>query len=289
MTLKNGIMTSILFFTMVFTCKAQNEQRKQTSSEQSDKHEYSVYLTGSLSNLLYKLDSDGKKHSSPGFGTGAAYTFNFNPRWGISGGLEISSFGRKISFPRLSEKYNTYDSNSTPASNLEYSYSIINYEEKQKLVLLSIPVKAQFKIPVSTGLGFYAAGGFKVGIPVSSKVTMSGYNLNSYAHYEYENVTYSKLPQHGFFNNNTYGTHDSKIEIGVALILSLESGLRFDLGRIGLCTGIYFDYGLNNTGKSNDKHPVTFNVPVIYESVVNSTLSDKLKTMSVGLKAGIVF
>ena len=154
---------------------------------------------------------------------------------------------------------------------------------------MSIPVKAQFKIPVVKATSFYAAGGFKVGIPISSTVTMRGGSISSEARYKYENVTYNKLPQHGFFNNNAYGSHSSKVEIGVAFILTVESGLRFDLGSIGLSTGIYFDYGLNSTGKLNNKHPITFNTPVIYESVLNSTLINNLKTMSIGLKAGIIF
>ena len=266
-----------------------NEKQSEQQPEQSSKHEYSVYVTGGMSNILYSLQGGGTTSGGFGVGGGVGYTFNFNRKWGISTGLEISTYATKASFETLRDSYRIYDANSNPPGNLVYSDTIDKYEEKQRLALFSIPIKLRFQTPVSGSASFYAAGGFKLGFPVSSKATISGASVKASGYYDFEHVTYVNMAQYGFFNGQRIEKAESKPKLGLAAVLSLESGFKFNLGVTSLYAGIYFDYALNDLKKSGDKHPITFDYPVSYESLLNSSFADKVNLMSVGVKVGIGF
>ena len=136
---------------------------------------------------------------------------------------------------------------------------------------------------------YYAAGGLKVGIPLSATATITGGAVHSDGDYVYENVTYKGLPEYAFFTGQNYGTHTSKIKTGIAAIFTVETGLRFILNRTVLNAGVYLDYSINSIKKEQERHPLHFDGLLNYESVLNSALSNKLKTISIGLMVGIGF
>jgi hypothetical protein len=281
----------VIFLTFPMLLKAQqDDSRSQTTMpEQTGKHEYSVYLTGGISNLLYELSDGGKSSGGFGFGGGAAYIHNFNLKWGLSAGLEIASYKGNASYDLLNETYQTFDSENEPYSSVTYMYDVAHYRETQNLTMLSIPVKARFKIPLNVTMVYYASGGLKLGIPASASAKISGGAVHSDGDYEYENVIYKGLPEYAFFNGQNYGSHTSKIAAGVAAIFTLETGLRFIIDRSVLYAGVYFDYSLNSIKNDDSKHPLHFDGLIRRESVLNSALAAKLKTMSIGLTLGIGF
>jgi outer membrane protein assembly factor BamA len=98
--------------------------------------------------------------------------------------------------------------------------------------------------------------------------------------------------QHGFVSNATLPATKKDIDLGFSAALALETGFRFTLtGKIGLYTGLYFDYGLNSIQKTNDRHLLEYdrsNETVFkYSSVLNTGLTDKVNLLSTGLKIRI--
>jgi hypothetical protein len=96
----------------------------QAPRNTSSPSEYAVYLTGGMSNLKYSLAQDGDVKGGVGFGGGLAYIRNLSSSFGISLGLEVSSFRGSALYKSLQETYEAIDDRGT---RIEYSYSIDNY------------------------------------------------------------------------------------------------------------------------------------------------------------------
>jgi hypothetical protein len=246
-------------------------------------HEFSIHAGGGMSSLSYKFAA-GKTEGGIGGGAGVGYTCNINDNFGIATGLGFALYGAKITSDAFSDQYDTQD--------LRFTYSIAGgYEEKQSATLLTIPVMAQYRAPFGNGsMSFYAAGGVKLGLPLSAKATITS-NTATSGYYSYENQTYENLPQHGFVNEMEGDMIKTDIDLGLATILSLEAGLHFSLSETtGLYTGLFFDYGLNNIQKSSDKHIIEYQPSQFrYKSVLNTGMVDKINLTSVGIKIKIAF
>jgi hypothetical protein len=288
--MKQIFLTVCFVLLIITTATSQGEQ----------KHELSVYSTGGFSTIQYTLLNSGKKSSSGGGGAGLGYTFNINPSLGIVTGLEMTTYGAEASFDNVSGDYEA----GTGKNLLKFSYALKNYKERQSLTLFSIPVMARYSLPLGGGgsTKFYVSGGFKFGFPVSAKADISSGSATTDGYFADESVTYAILPTHGFASNISLPETESDIELGFSTSISLETGVSFSLtDRIGLYTGLYFDYGLNNIQKVNDKHLLEYDLkhlseydvanerPFLYNSVLNSGLTDRINLLSIGLKVRIGF
>jgi hypothetical protein len=253
------------------------------------KHELSIYGLGGYSPIGYTLAGNGSKSSSIGGGAGLGYTFNISPSLGIVTGVEMATYSAEASFDNIADEY----SDGTGINLLQFSYSLKNYKEKQSVTLFSIPVMAQYSLPLGGGATrFYASGGFKLGFPVSAQADITPGTATTLGYYDHEKVTYVNLTQHGFVSNATLPAVKKDIDLGFSAALSLETGIRFALtGKIGLYTGLYFDYGLNSIQKVNDRHVLEYDssneATFKYNSVLNTGLTDKVNLISVGLKVRI--
>ena len=271
---------------MLLTGATVNAQEVQM--QRAEKHEYSLYATRGMSFLMYDLYSSGISNDSYSTMVGAGYTFNFNSFLALSTGVEYSNWKGEASYKSLNDHYFVTDHRIDPSTRIKYEYRVDNYHEKQTLDLLSIPVMLRLKTALDRNTSLYFAGGFKVGIPISTKADISGKLVSSSGHYEYEDIQYINLPKHNFFVGRDIQSHTSKIETHIAAMLSLETGMRFSIKRALIYTGLYFDWSLNDLKKSNDKYPLQFNESSVgSESLLNSPHANKLKIMSGGIKIGI--
>ncbi|MDR2564048.1 MAG: PorT family protein [Prevotellaceae bacterium] len=272
-----------IFYTTLLLCLLSAKTiEAQTSGNgfSYSENEYSVYATAGAANFQHSLAKGGETKGSVGFGAGLAYICNVSSTFGISLGLELSSFRGETSYKSLQETYEAIDDQEDL---MEYSYSIDNYREKQNMMLLSLPLMARYNIPVGN-TGVYFAGGLKFGFPVRSKVKISAENVISTGYYDRENITYDD-PNHGFFSGQNISNKQGTIKgLSMMTILSVEAGMRFDLEGKALCAGVYFDYCPNSPNLSKNRHPLNYNRDISYESVLNSSLSSKLNLMSIGLK-----
>jgi hypothetical protein len=279
---------------VITTAAAQEEGAK------AQKHELSIYGLGGLSSLSYTLSNSGSRSGGMGGGAGLSYTFNINPSLGMVVGVEMSTYSSEASYSSVPETYKT----GTGDNELRFSYSLNNYKETQNVTLFSIPIMAQYSLPVNSGgtIRFYASGGFKLGFPISAKADIAPCTANTSGEFAYENVKYEELLQHGLGNNISLPAIKTAFDLGFSAALALETGVRFDLtDKIGLYTGVYFDYGLNSIQTVNDKHPLEYDLrhlsepdkvnerPFLYHSILNTGFVDKVNLLSIGLKLRIGF
>ena len=250
------------------------------------RHEGQIYLTGGVSSLKYTLAKGGESKGGLGYGAGLAYICKISSTVGFSTGLELSSIQGKASYKSLTETYDAIDDRSVT---MEYTYSINNYKEEQNLKILSIPIMARVQIPAGedNSSSAYLAGGVKIGFPVSSKAIISGDNITSTGYYRQENIPYPNLPEHGFLLDANIRNQKSRISAFKTMTsLALEAGVRFERSFGALSAGLYLDYMLNDSNIARDKHLLNYLRTLSYESVLNTALADKLKTMSIGVKVG---
>jgi hypothetical protein len=263
---------------------------------QESKHELSIYGLGGYSPVSLALDSRGSKSGSMGGGAGLGYTFNINSSIGIVTGIEMAMHGAEISFGNIPDEY----VEGTGEGELHFMYSLSGYKEKQSITVFSIPVMAQYSLPLGGGsTKFYASGGFKIGFPLSGKAEITPGTATASGHYSYEDETYEDLPQHGMVTDLVLRNVKQDLKPGFSASLALEAGARFSLtDRISLYTGVYFDYGLNSIQKTDSRHLLEYDSnPELtsYESILkrNSVLETGLVSranlLSAGLKVRIGF
>ena len=235
-----------------------------------------------MSNLGYSQANGGETKGGPGFGVGLDYICNVSSRLGFSMGAELSSYHGKALYRSLTE---TYDAIDDRGKMMEYAYSINNYTEKQNMMFLSVPVMVRFTISAGGRSSFYLAGGMKFGFPVMAEAKISGENITATGYYQYEDLTYSNLPEHGFFSELNINDKKSSIRgFTTMTTFAVETGMRFNPGSRLLYTGVYFDYCINSQNNSGSKHPLNYSGAITYESVLNSSLSSKSNPTSIGIK-----
>jgi hypothetical protein len=263
-----------------------NEQQRRES-----KHELSIYGLGGYSPVVYTLDKNGSVSGVLGGGAGLGYTFNINSSLGIVTGVEMATYGAEASFGNISDKYKE----ETVERPYEFSYSLKNYKEKQSVTVFSIPVMAQYGLPLGSGsTKFYAAGGFKFGFPMSVKADITPGTATTSMHGIPEDVIYENMPHHGLVTDKVLPSTKKEPELGFSAALALEAGVGFALTyKINLYAGAYFNYGLNNILKTDDRHLLEYNsadeTTFIYNSVLDTDLTNKANLLSIGLKLRIGF
>ncbi len=267
-----------------------------SAAQAQAKYEYSVYGQAGISTLKYKLSKKGERESDYGGGGGAGFTYYLNDRFGVTTGLELNVYNAQTSYSQTSGQYTTAD---ITGDQLSYTYSISGYEEKQKTTILSIPIMGQLLFPVSKKndyrMKLFAAGGFKLGIPLKSTFTTDMGSIATTGTYLYEGITYTNLPQHGLTSDwSAEGSGD--INLGFSSMVSLEFGARFDLEQSMACyVGLYLDYGLNTIQKDDNLPLNEYNAgnpsEMLYNSVLNSSYVKKgeIRPLAFGVKLRFTF
>lgn len=274
----------------IFTCTA-------ASSQSKTKHEVSFWGAGGLSTLKYDTEAGSNKN---GFGgaVGVGYNYLLTDRWSLGTGAELSFYNAKTEIGSLSDSYKANDGE----ADFEFRTAISNYEEKQNTMFINIPVVVQYQLPVMSENKFYVSGGFKFGIPASKKfkvVNADLKNVGYYAHLE------NPIDGPRFMGFGSFNQKDIKddLDLKVAYMLSFETGMKWNLSEsLSLYTGAYFDYGLNDISKNNDKRLIGYNKENPEEFIHNSTLSsqytadgettvlvDKIKPVAIGIKVRLAF
>jgi hypothetical protein len=246
------------------------------------KGQYTISASGGLSGLKYQTEG-GSQSIGMGYGGGISYFFfigtTMHSFWQIGTGLEYSVSNSKVSFDRLFDSYKQGDDTDKSL----FSYSLDKYEEQHSIAILSLPVMFRY----ATGRRFNLIAGLKFGLPVNAKAKIAPGRVSASGAYDYEGETYTDLPQHGFPEGTILPETQSKINLGFSTTLVLETGLSFRK----FYAGVYFDYGLNNIQKVNDKHVVEYrnSSSLVHNSILNTGLVDKINIYNAGLKLKVWF
>ncbi len=266
-------------------------------------NELSVWASGGLSVLNYQ-PAFGSRDNHFGGTLGIGYTRCFSEHWGVLLGAELALYKSGFSQNKLHDNYDATDSDPYAPQKINFRYRVDNYEENHQLWNLNIPLMMQYQTKEQGNYRFFAAAGFKLGIPLSGKYESKNATIDSKGYYYDWNQTLNEPASlgYGVFGNQSA---KGKLDAGLSCIASLEAGIKWELpAGINLYTGLYADYGLNDVikGKHNGKF-------VVYDSydnedftVINSVLAsqyttarktvsftDKVSPLSFGVKLRLGF
>ena len=279
----------IISFCIYATVNAQN------------KHEFSVFSGGGLSTLKYTA-SEGKQKMSIGGLLGLSYQFFFSQNLSIGTGMEFALYNSTFKLKNLSTRYMTTDIDN---DNFEFRTVVSNYEEKQDIAMIQIPIMLQ--IQSGNKHKFYIAAGGKIGINLNGNYSSKSASIVNTGYYDcedYEHTTQKFIGFGTFADKKAKGNLDFK----TAFFASAEIGMKWKIGEnSSLYTGAYLDYGLNNISKIetlsntypqfieyNTAHPRDFAINSILKSkyTQNGTVhsfTNKIKPFATGIKLKLAF
>jgi len=248
-------------------------------------HQFSINGGGGWSSLKYKLPEPvGRLDYGFGGDFGMGYTLLFAKTIGIHIGAGVGIYnaqailrnGVTIITPGLIDN---------EGDRFDLHSKLNNYRESQNAMFVNIPVMLQLQVLI-----FYAMGGVKVGIPVSTKYSVSDATITNAGYYpEYDNwLTEQEFAGFGTFTHQNF---KGKLDLGISTALSAEAGLKFGK-KVSFGIGVYFDYGFNNILKDNGKPFMNYTNSVPAEFCANSvlpSLTKKAKLMAAGLKVRLAF
>ena len=275
-----------------------------TMFSQQSKHEFSVYGGGGLSTLNYKVTT-GEHKAGLGGQFGLGYHYFFSPEWGVGTGAELAFFNAKYNTKNLNIYQMTADIDDVL---FLFRSDVSGFEEKQRAILLQIPLMLQFQ--TGGNRQFYVAAGGKVGIPLQVKYNNTASYSNS-GYYLHENALYDTQEFLGFGNfPNKKSAGD--LDFKTVFFLSAEAGVKWKLSDgLSLYTGVYMDYGLNKQSIATQSSIVEYNKANPSDFKVNSILTyapradsycwhsrstssplpapDKIRPVAVGIKLRLAF
>lgn len=156
-----------------------------------------------------------------------------------------------------------------------------DFNEKQRSFLVEAPVGLYARIP-NKHVHFIVGAGIKVGFPIVAKYDYSRGTVETRAYFGDDiEAELSNIPQHGLYKQ---GTNAGDIDIN-RLQLSLYADMmwRFIFNDVTpVHFGAYFSYGLNDMVSNHDA-----TMGIHKNSILNSTLTDKIVPICIGLKLGL--
>jgi len=245
-------------------------------------HEFSIHGGGGLSSLNYKLSS-GKCSNLFGGDFGLGYTCIFNDVVALHFGIDFDFYNAKAKLDGV--QIITSNLKDSENDRFDMCTTLNNYTETQKAMFLNIPVMLQLQTKGKHKA--FARAGIKIGIPLNCKYNVTDATLTNEAYYTALG-TWLPVPEFagfGIFPNQNF---DGKLKLNVTAMIALEAGAKWKLGEmLALYTGIYFDYGLNNSLKKSNKPFINYSNSYPATFTANSalpSLTEKIKPIAVGFK-----
>ncbi|MGO4773871.1 hypothetical protein ACEN2I_19655 [Flavobacterium sp. W22_SRS_FK3] len=170
----------------------------------------------------------------------AGYIYSVTKNIGIGAGLEFSQYKQEIS-SSLSSLTNYEVDASTSA--FVYTVTVDNYNEKQTLQAIQIPLFVEFKSSMSKGVDFGFRVGGKYFLPLSYKISATADYVSGTAYYPGVNLTITDLPEYGFGTQSNYSATGEYQTKGI-FMSSFEVGFTFDIGKKNsLYTALFLEKG----------------------------------------------
>ena len=237
---------------------------------------------GGYHNLSYKLQS-GTEKGQLGYTVNAGYSFFFTPKWGLRTGLGFQSFNSLSTINYLS---------STPEIDIQgapytFNANYINWQERQQVQMIDIPLAVLFKQPLTPKIGLLASLGGKISLPVDASYKSNGGELTTTGYYSKWNVPLSDMPQHGF--STMTNTFNGNTTMKTTFMGILDLGALYKLSdKVDLYVGAYLNYGLNNILNPDSRLIFEPNGKEgFYNGMFASSQTSSVTPIAVGLKVGV--
>lgn len=253
-------------------------------------HNIDVGLGCGFHSVQFKPEEGGDKNGRIGMTFNANYRMAMFDKVHFTAGLGLTTYSAKSEYDNLA----TGTSYTDPENGETYDFKTTfhDWSELQRSINLELPVGACYLYPIrSTVWQIVAGGGLKLDIPVSknfkTKNDKSDGEMVRSGEFASTNVEYTNLPQHGFYNSESYkGKAQMK---GAGLSAFAEVGAVRPLkGYKSLYFGIYFSHSVLNSLKKSDNLLYDPGEDS-YSGIVSSSLVDKTHLIAVGAKVAISF
>lgn len=206
---------------------------------------------------------------------GAEISFAVAQHWAIRTGIQATWYGTTLSGSQLwSGQYLQGTPGGYVAGGELFQNLIQGFKEKDKFIMAEVPVMIEYSTPVGrSGHRFYLAGGAGIGKSIVSSWSQEGewigYNFSRYMYPSWEKsdidpkvsmLTYAGEGLRGQYNSYESASYSASGSFSTRLngFAAAEIGFRWRLtDGIGLYTGIYARYGLNNFVMQDNEALVT--------------------------------
>ena len=288
----------------------------------------SVSLHTGMSSLGYGVTGldgvEGTTSSKIGLGVSLRYNYYFDTHWGFGTGIGLSIYNAGATLNGGFNDRNTYslgsymdDDDSGLPQSFDLRARMENLKEKQNIQFFEIPITLLYQTRFSYGKwGAYGSLGVKLQMPIvkkfeavsnaGSQLNVSGYYTDGTQQFDLGAPDMPALPEHGFGTINNPGkalgwkNSNTDLKFGIAGTLEVGAISRLN-NESDFLIGAYLDYGFSNiknsngsllSGPSGSYHPeANDNVGkgIIYNGLLNSNHTDKIKPLSFGVKLGLRF
>ena len=255
------------------------------------------YLGAAYSSLGYKLQ-DGQNFGHVGGEISLRYAYFFTPEWGLGVGVDFASYGSRAKLNTTIQWDGQTDSDGEIYTHRALTH---NWQENQRIHMLSIPITAQYQHRFNDKVGIFAALGGFVGMPL-----LTHYNLVSGAVEHRGYYPQWQLELYGLNNHDFYTEHvgeDFDKQPQPLALKRIAAGVKIDLGlifplnpQIDLFAGLYGSVVCNDI--QSDQHELGWQqterndyrqhafMPE-YQGLVNSNYTHAVRPWAAGLKIGL--
>ena len=256
-----------------------------TATAQMTDHISSIQanLGGGIHPLLY-TPADGERSNGMGGVVELQYQYMFNHHWGLGLGVQVNTLRSSSTYNYAYTKPNTMLPGASFPTDLNITY--YNWQERQSVNNLSIPLQVILRAPISVGSSFQMGVGASLNHPLGSYYKIIGGRYVTTAYMPQTNITYTDMPNHGL---GTYNGDKMSAPLDIASYfwaLHADLGFVFNLNKTaGIYLGMYGYYSPSNI------NPLA-NADADMYSNVGSFASDRVgevHPLEVGLKIGLRF
>lgn len=234
---------------------------------------------GGMHELSYKTPV-GTQKSAAGFRLNAAYSYFFAPNWGVQTGIGLQSYGASSVLNFTTEMPDT----DSEGDNYQLMTYYRNWEERQRALLLSIPLAMQFRYPISQKIKLLASLGANISMPINTKFKTTGAEIETTGMYPQWHLELTDIPAEGF--NTTTQNYSGKNKLKAAAMGTVDLGMLYKLTpKMDLYVGAYANYGLNSALIPNTKQ--IYQKDGSYNGLFASEQVNGVKPIAVGIKIGI--
>jgi hypothetical protein len=232
-------------------------------------------------NLKYDVQN-GTQESSMGYTVNLGYNYFFSKNWGFGAGLGLESFQSKATLNYQTSK----SSVDTDGKSFEFRTQYTDWQEKQSILLLDIPLSFIYQKEMSEKLKFQFSIGPKISFAMQSNYKTEGGTIETTGYYPQYNVVLYGMPEHNFTTLTSFPKKDISLN-PVVSAYSNFGGLYKLNNSMDLYAGVYIDYGLTNMIDAHDK--LLYQEDGVYNGIFYSDLTNKVKQFAFGFKIGINF
>ena len=218
------------------------------------------------------------------------YVYSLTKNIGIGTGLEFSQYQQEVA---LANSSSTLSTNEVDLSTSAFVYNVEtrNYNEKQTLRALQIPLFVEYKTNINKGIDFNFRAGAKYFLPVSYKIKATADYVKGSAYYPDFNLNIDDLPEYGLGSQSNYaasGEYQTK-----AIVMSMfELGFTIDMGtKNALYAAMFLENGYGSIlDQSKEESYIGYNPSSVADRKANGLYSTdknaKVRTFAFGLTLG---